>query len=337
MKVSLLYPCVGALCEKMACLFPGLTVIGPPCDDLYKWDSRILPLAKAIDRRKEWKELGLDIHFEEAPYDRCDFSKFDLLIESVETFNYSQDWKNHCERVECPIIVTTCWTPSPGYLEPNYLNRIKKFPFIVQMPTQFDAWKNSILSDVSSILVPVGDWWFEKEWTGDKEQALFVLAGKDLWRPADKTVCGVDLFERLCEVFPGKMYHQDGALDFKTGKQMTELFAESRVFVNLDRQDARPLCTSFTEALAAGMPVVARDLPTLSYKPFIRGNGVCTDNFEDMCDFIHMCFKHPSIARDCSRKSREIGRTHFSTDAIRPQYLAVADRAKKLFESGGWK
>lgn len=334
MKVAILYPTVAALIEKMASLFPGITVVGPRPDAMDSWDKRILPLAKAAGRIAEWKELGLDINFDERPYSEIDFSQYDLLIESVETFFYAEDWKNHCDRVQCPIIVKVCWTDSPHHFPQNYLDKMKHFPVLVEMPSHFDTWKNSAFSDVTCVPEPVGDWWFEKEWTGVKEEVLFVLAGKDIWRPADITVCGVDIWERLVKVFPSKTHHQDGAVDFKTARQMTELFSESRVFVNLDRQDARPLAASFTEAVAAGMPVVARDLPTLSYKNFIDINGICTDDFEAMCGFIYKCLNDIEFARACSTRSREIGRASFSAAAVRPIYEAAAERAKIVFQSG---
>ena len=329
MKVGLLYPTVGALCEKMASIFPGLTVIGPPCDDLLKWPKEILPLAKAIGRQAEWKELGLDITFEEKPYSECDFSKFDLLIESVETFNYAADWKNHCHRVECPIMTFVCWYDHPGYLPENYREKIKRWPILLGMPSALPAWKAEY-PQAEVIPVPVGDWWFEQPWTGSNKAALFVLAGKDLWRP-EKSVCGVDLWEKLCERFPGKMHHHDGAMDFKTGKQMAEMFSEYRVFVNLDNAGARPLCTSFCEAVSAGMPVMARDLPGLNYKNYIDGNGVCTNDFEEMCSFIGACLQNIEFAESRSRRSREIGLSSFSTGAVRPIYEAAAMRAKTAF------
>jgi hypothetical protein len=336
MKAALLYPTVGALVEKMAAIFPGLTVIGPPCDDLYKWDKRILPLAKANGRIAEWKELGLDIHFEEKPYSECDFSKFDLLIESVETFNYAASWREHCTRIECPIIVFVCWYDSPAYLPHHYLKKIENFPVLLGMPSHLNAWRTA-LPDVNTAAVPVGDWWFERPWTGVREEALFVLAGKDIWRPADKTVCGVDIWEKLCERFPGKMHHHDGALDFKTSKQMAEMCSEYRVFVNLDRSGARPLCTSFTEAVAAGMPVVARDEEGLSYKDYINLNGICTDNFETVCRFIKQCFVDMEFAQRCSVRSREIGKASFSVEAVRPTYEEAAVRAMAVFHQGHWR
>lgn len=319
MKAALLYPCVGALCEKMAAIFPGLTVIGPPPDDLYKWDSRILPLAKAIDRQAEWKELGLDIRFEEKSYSECDFSKFDLLIESVETFNYAADWKNHCTRIECPTIVFVCWYDNPSYLPANYRLKIEHLPILLGMPSSVPAWQ-AAYPQAKFAPVPVGDWWFEREWIGEREEALFVLAGKDLWRPSDKSVCGVDWLEKLCQRFPSKIHHHDGAMEFRTSKQMAEMMSEYRVFVNLDGPGGRPLCTSFTEALAAGMPVAARDLPSLSYKSFIHGNGISTDDFDKMCWFIEECFKTPVFAQACGQKSRSIAMDHFSTKAVRPYY-----------------
>jgi glycosyltransferase involved in cell wall biosynthesis len=319
MRVALLYPCVAALCEKMAAIFPGLTVIGPPCDALYSWDKRILNLAKAKDRVKEWQEVGLDLHFEEKPYSECDFSKFDLLIESVETFDYAADWKNHCHRLECPTMVFVCWYDGPGYLPSNYREKIKNLPIKVGMPSIVPSWKSAYPQAEFGPL-PVGDWWFEREWTGLREEALFVLAGKDLWRPADKSVCGVDLFERLSERFPGRMHHHDGAMEFKTSKQMAEMYSEYRVFVNLDNSAGRPLSTSFTEALSAGMPVVARDLPGLNYKDYIDGNGTYTENFDTMCDFIDHCFSTIGFARTCSMYSRAIARAAFSVANVRPNY-----------------
>jgi hypothetical protein len=331
MKIGLLYPCVAALIEKIATIFPGITVVGPPCDELSTWDKRILPLASAIDRQAEWKAVGLDIHFDQRPYSQIDFSVYDLLIESVETFFYAQDWKNHYQRIECPIIVKTCWSNKQADFPAEYIQSRKRFPFLLEMPSHLAYWKASPFEDVTLVYNPVGDWWFERPWSGSKEAALFVLAGKDIWRPSDKTVCGVDLYEKLCERFPGKIHHQDGAVDFKTASEMSQLFSEHRVFVNLDRQDARPLCTSFTEALAAGMPVIARDLPTLSYKGFIDTNGICTDDFEEMCEEIETLFNVNSYAALCSNRSKEIALENFSVNGIREVYLAAADRAKAAF------
>jgi hypothetical protein len=336
LKVALVYPTVAALVEKMAAIFPGLTVIGPPCDDLHKWPKEILPLAKANDRLKEWQEVGLDIQFEEKPYSECDFSKFDLLIESVETFNYAADWRNHCTRVECPIIVFVCWFDSPAYVPSDYLQYIHNFPVLLGMPSGFAAW-SAALPDVRVFQLPVGDWWFEREWTGEKEQALFVLAGKDLWRPSDKSICGVDLVEKLCGIFPGKIHHHDGANEFKTARQMAEMFSRYRVFVNLDNQGARPLCTSFTEALAAGMPVLARDLPGLNYREFIGGNGLATDNFSEMCEFLDRLFVDLLYAKKLSARSRDIGRASFSVEAVRASYQFAAERAKEVFRSRSWR
>jgi glycosyltransferase involved in cell wall biosynthesis len=320
MKIGILYPTVAALVEKMATIFPGLVVIGPPCDDLYSWDKKILNLAKAKDRIAEWKEVGLDINFEEKSYSECDFSKFDLLIESVETFNYSADWKNnHCTRVECPILIFVCWYDNPYYLPEKYLEKIKNLPIRIGMPSTVAKWKE-VYPQAEFAPVPVGDWFFEREWTGSREEALFVLAGKDLWRPLDKSVCGVDLFEKLSERFPGRIHHHDGATEFKTAKQMAEMYSEYRVFLNLDNSAGRPLSTSFTEALAAGMPVVARDLPGLNYKDYINGNGTYTENFDTMCDFIDNCFSSIGFARTCSMYSRAIARAAFSVANVRPFY-----------------
>jgi glycosyltransferase involved in cell wall biosynthesis len=203
----------------------------------------------------------------------------------------------------------------------------------VEMPAHYPAWRDSTFTDVSCVPEPVGDWWFERPWTGEIDKALFVLAGKDVWRPEDKTVCGLDWWKRIEERFPGRTHHHDGAVEFKTARQMTELLSKYRVFVNLDRQDARPLAAVFTEAVAAGMPVVARDHPTLSYRNFIDGNGKCSDSFEDLCEFIAACLHDHTFAKMCSNNSRCIGLANFSSDALRPKYLGAAQRARQVFES----
>jgi len=330
MKVALLYPTVAALVEKMASIFPGLTVVGPVPDQMSQWDNRILKLADAAKRVDEWRELGLDVKFDQRPYSQIDFSVYDLLIESVETFYYSADWRNHCERVECPIIVKVCWINTTGDFPASYLNKVAKFPLLLEMPAHETFWRNTCFQDVTLVPEPVGDWWFERPWTGANGKALFVLAGKDIWRPADITVCGVDWWNRIEERFPGRTFHQDGAVDFKTSKQMTELYAESRVFCQLDRGEARPLAASFTEALAAGMPVVARRHPTLSYDKYIDGyqNGLCTDDFENMCEFIDLCLSDFRFAQECSLHSRKVGRASFSAQALRPIYMKAAERSR---------
>jgi hypothetical protein len=83
--------------------------------------------------------------------------------------------------------------------------------------------------------------------------------------------------------------------------------------------------------------VVARDLPTLSYNNFIDGNGVCTEDFETMCAFIALCLEDIEFARECSQKSRAIGKHAFSVEAVRPAYLEAAERATILFMQGHWR
>ena len=331
MKAALLYPTVTALVEKMAPLFPeGLEVVGMPPDGRTERND-------CLRRMPEWDALGLKVTIVEKPYSKIDFSVYDVLIESIETFNYSADWRNYCHRVECPIIVKSCWVNSADHLPAAYIERRKRFPFLLEMPSHLYYWRVSAFRDVTLVPNPTGDWFLDREWTGEREQGLFVLAGKDAWRPGDKTILGLDIWERLCERFPGKMFHHDGFVNYKTAQQMAELMSRYRVFLNLDNAHVRPLATSFCEALSAGMPVVARDLPGLSYKGFIDGNGVCTDEFEGMCQFIERCFSDWDFARECSRRSREIGKAAFSVEVVRPVYEAAAQRAKQVFESGAWK
>jgi hypothetical protein len=315
----------------MASLFPeGVEVVGPLADTGHYWNDY---------RRKlgEWRELGLQVSLRLDPYESVDFGAYHLLIESVETFAYASSWRQHCHRLECPILLKACWTRSPSELVPDaYLEKTRHFPVLLEMPAHAPAWRAAGYSDVNVIPNPVGQWWFDRDWSGKKEQALFVLSGaNDLqWRGSDPSWFGFEIWEQISRAFPGRTHHHDGNVAYLTSREMTDLYAESRVFVNLDRpygQGERPLTLAFTEALSAGLPVVARDLPGLSYKTLIDGNGICTNAVQEMLDFIERCLTDREFAGERGRRSREIGLAAFSQSALRPRYDEIIDRARKLF------
>jgi hypothetical protein len=330
MKIGVLSPTTWQFMEKMAALFSqGVEVVGPVFDNEDYW-KEYYGL-----KTSEWRELGLRVSFNIASYSDIDFSDYDVLIESVETFHYAKNWINHCHRVECPILLKSCWTRDPITALPlQYVRKVRDFPVLLEMPAHAGFWKSAGFSDVNVIFNPVGDWWFEREWTGAKEQVLFVLFGTKHWR-GNPARYGLDVWEKLSRAFPDKTYHHDGYERYKTAKEMTDLFAESRVFVNLDcpyGQGERPLTLAFTEALSAGLPVVARDLPGLSYKDFIDSNGVCTNDFEIMRSFISNCLMDLDFARKCGTRSREIARQEFSCEVLRPKYHELIRRAQEVFE-----
>lgn len=323
----MLYPTTLPLIEKMAALFPqDIEVVGPH-------PPSPSGLGALSGRLGEWQDLGLRIAIRNASYSDIDFAEYDLLIESAETAFFSDDWKNHCHRWECPTIIRACWSRDPSGLPPGYASK-KDCPILIEHPPHVDIWKAAGWPDVTALPEPAGDWWFKREWTGAKEQILFVLAGKDLWRPADRTCLGLDVWDAICQRFPGKTLHHDGAVNYKTMQQMSEMFSESRVFVNLDTPygaGERSMALVFTEALCAGLPVVARDIPGLSYHDYISGNGVCTNNFVEMCGFLEHCLSNREFAKGSSTRSREIGSTNFSTAALRGRYDEVIERARSAF------
>lgn len=332
MKIGVLSPTTWQLVEKMAALFPeGVEVVGPLADSGHYWNDY---------RRKvgEWEELGLRVSLKLAPYSSLDFRTYDLLIETVETFAYAKDWREHCERVDCPIVLKACWTRSPlGLVPPAYLEKTRGFPVLLEMPAHAPAWRAAGYRDINVIPNPVGQWWFDREWAGEKERALFVLSGVGDWRGNDPSRFGMEIWEEICREFPDRTHHHDGHVSYLTSREMTDLFASSRVFVNLDRpfgQGERPLSLAFTEALSAGLPVVARDLPGLSYKTLIDGNGVCTNDVTFMCDFIERCLTDREFALARSRRSREIAAAAFSQTILRPRYDEIIERARKAYSTG---
>jgi hypothetical protein len=329
MRVGVLSPTTSQLVEKMAALFPeGVELVGPQADDRHYWNNCHL-------RLQSWNELGLKVLINEVPFDKIDFRDYDLLIESVETFQYSNDWARHCLKVECPILLKACWTNHPRVLLPvAYIKKIRKFPVLLEMPAHIPNWTATGFTDVNFIPNPVGDWWFEREWTGQKQHVLFVLSGRNSWRPDDLSANGVDWWDRLCEKFPSKTYHHDGHVSYRTPRQMAELFAESRVFVNFDRPygpGERPLTLAFTEALSAGLPVAARDMPGLSYRRFIDSNGICSKSFEEIQTFLARCLDDIEYASSCSKRSRKIGMEEFSSASLRPRYWEIISRSQNVF------
>jgi hypothetical protein len=330
LKVGVLSPTTWQLVEKMAALFPeGVEVVGPLADDGHYWNDYRRKIA-------EWEELGLRVSLNLAPYGSVDFAAYDLLIESIETLSYAKDWARHCHRLECPILLKACWTRDPLAVVPRaYLRKTRDFPILLEMPAHAPIWKGAGYRDVNVIPNPVGEWWFEKDWTGEKEQVLFVLSGAKKWRGNNPAWFGLEMWEEIRRAFPGRTHHHDGHVAYRTSREMTELYSESRVFVNLDRpygQGERPLTLAFTEALSAGLPVVARDLPGLSYKQFIDSNGVCTNDVTAMCAFIERCLSSREYAAQRGARSRGIAAQSFSFAGLRPRYDELIRRAREVFE-----
>jgi glycosyltransferase involved in cell wall biosynthesis len=330
LKIGVLYPTTWQLIEKMAALFPqGVEVVGQVSDDRHYWND---PTRKL----EEWNELGLNISLNIRSYSDIDFSQYDVLIESAETFSYSKDWIEHCTRIECPVLLKVCWSKDPALipLPSKYIKKVKDFPVLLEMPAHSETWKAAGFNDVNVIFNPVGEWWFSKEWTGEDQRVLFVLSGANAWRGSDPSWFGLDIWDKICQAFPNKSYHHDGHLSYKTSMQMAEMFRKSRVFVNLDKpygQGERPITLAFTEALSAGLPVVARNLPGLSYGNLIDGNGICTNDLQEMISFIRKCLDDLEFARACSERSRKIAERTFSNNALKPKYQNLIERSTDIF------
>jgi hypothetical protein len=327
-KVGVLFPTTWQLVEKMAALFPAVEVVGPLSDDRHYWNN----VERKLD---EWQAMGLCVSLRLEPYDRIDFSAYDLLIESVETFFYARSWADHCARYECPVLLKACWTGYPKeYLPAEYLASRRDTPVLLEMPAHRSQWRAAGFTDVSVIYNPVGDWWFTQPWIGDERRIIFLLSGTRSWRGDDLDRFGFDYWQEIRRRFGAAAFHHDGHEQYRTSLELAELFSHSRAFVNLDRpygNGERPLTLAFTEALSAGLPVAARDLPGLSYRQLIDRNGVCSDDLETLCGFLGRCLDDQGFAAACSGRSREIARLYFHRDALWPRYRGLIERAVAAF------
>lgn len=336
MKVAIVSPTTWQFVEKMASLFPeGITVAGPLQDDRHYWNdyNRKMP---------EWNALGLRVTLDLRSYGDIDFSTFDVAIHTIESFAMAEDWARHCTRIECPIVIKACWTRDPRAVAPaRYIVATRHYPVLLEMPAHAPLWRDAGFTDVNVIFNPVGDWWFAKPWAGDEERALMVLSGHKSWRP-DPNFFGLEIWAELERHFPGKMHLHDGAEHYLTSPEMVEMYRRSRVFVNLDRpfhQGERPLTLAFTEALSAGLPVVARNLPGLNFRDLIDGNGVCTNDIGEMKAFIGLCLEDHAFAKACGERSREIAVANFSLAALQHKYQELIAQASDVFRRprGRWR
>jgi hypothetical protein len=328
-RIAVLSPTTIQFVEKMAALNleTGIDVVGPPHPDQWGWNN--------YERRmEEWRRLGLTVRLDLRPYGELDFSQYDLLIETYETLFIEPSWQEHCHRYECPTVVKACWTRSPFPGIPHqYFDKIKTAPILLEMPAHVGNWETCGFSDVNLVFNPVGYWWFARAWTGDGGNAVMVLSGRNKWR--EQRHHGLDLFERLAHDFPGRLYLHDGIETYRSSEEMAELLRAARVFLALDEpfgNGERPLSLVFTEALSAGSPVAARDLPGLSYGDYIDGNGICTNEYTRLRNFVGRCLDDLEFARSRSAASRRLARNLFSTTVLQPRYDEIFLRARQIWQ-----
>jgi hypothetical protein len=244
------------------------------------------------------------------------------MVESIECFQYGEHWKDNCLRPTCPTLFKVCFINDVNFLPLDYREKIRDRPFVVESERQVEYWKNAGFHP-SVIYNPVGHWWFETEWNGNERKMLYVLAGRYKWR-GDADSLGWKWWRKLEKRFWQEYYHHDPSeLGAFTPLELRDMFQKCRVFVNLDWDSNRPLSTAFAEAMSAGLPVVARDCPSLEYSRFIDGNGMATNQFVPMTHFICICLQDKEYARRCGQKSREIARTVFATDVARVKMDAL--------------
>ena len=90
-RIAILSPTTILVVEKMACLNPeaGIDVVGPPPSDQFGWNDY-------QRRMQEWRDLGLNVRLDLRPYDKIDFTRYDVLVETFETLFMEPSWLQNC-------------------------------------------------------------------------------------------------------------------------------------------------------------------------------------------------------------------------------------------------
>ena len=328
MKIGIVGPTLHMFIEKYAALFYPDPVVIFSDPQYQNWNDVLLGYIGEF-----WNPVNLNIEYRIQPYGQWDVSDIDVMVESIECFQYGENWKHQCLQYNCPTIFKVCFINDGKFFPEKYLHKIRKIPAVVEADWQVGFWQGVGLQ-VTKIHNPVGHWWFEKEYIGDEETAVYVVAGMHKWR-GDGLSLGWDWWQEIERTFPGKTLHHDAAeLGALTPLQLVDMFSHKRAFVNLDWDSGRPLSTAFCEALSIGMPVISRRCSNLNYQDFIDTNGIATNDKNEMYTFIEHCLNDIEFAKQCGKRSREIAQGHFSHTVARNSMNNVIDRAIETFKKG---
>jgi len=321
MRIAIAYPTTIQLIEKMASLYDDISVI------VLDGYSTLEGVQWAVPRRL--RPLGLESHVEILSEHDERAREYDVLLDSLETRHYLPRWWEDCEAWHGPRIVKILWKrPYKPELTPARMEVLKRSVLSTENDSNRKMWEEATGLDVYEARYYPGDWWFDTEWVGDREELVFVLThAKSREKNDANSKDGLHDFWEVRRLCPG--YHWDGdAEGHPSSNNMATQLARFRCYTNLDRPvSSRPLCLVFTEMLALGMPTIVRNYPKHDYVHYIDGNGFVCESNQEVADAASRLIADRGLAEACSVRSKEIARRHFSREVILGQWDVLLEKA----------
>lgn len=326
MRMAIVYPTTIQCIEKMASLYDDLSVI---VMDGY---GTLEGARRGISKRLE--PLGLSDHVQVLSEHDERARDYDVLLDSLETRHYLPRWWEDCTDWHGPRIIKILWKkPYKPELTPERVEVLKHSILSTENDSNRKMWEDAIGVRVYEALYYPGDWWFNTEWIGDREELVFVLshsAKREKIGSNEKD--GLYDFREVARLCPG--YHWDGDEEGRpSSKDMAAQLAHFRCYTNLDRPaSTRPLCIVFTEMMALGMPIIIRNYPEHDYIRYVDGNGFICESNEEVAKMARKLISDRGLAESFSARSKEIAEQRFSKATVLKQWDILLERALQCRE-----
>lgn len=331
MNVAMIYPAHVSVIEKTAALFGKLDVLmvpHPPGDSGAH--------SKLEGKRGRLLAEGPELGFETTwiPLADADLDSYDVVIDTWEGRYWEPTWREMSRSLDAPRIIKISWyTPDTIPLEPQDREMFARSVVSTDSIVAADYWRNTGVDGAHFLPWFPGDWWFEQEWSGKDNRALFVLAGAYKWRggpesqPRLRDFLSLDLVPR---------FHLDAADRYRSQLELAQEMATFRCYLNLDcAESSRHLSLSFTEALAAGIPCLVIDQPRHDYRVHIRHgvSGYICKDLADLTERASALIEYHDLAVRMSYATKALARERFGRNVVMAEWERAIEHAQHLHRS----
>jgi len=329
MKVAMMYPAHVSVIEKTAALFGELDVIVIPAPHGDGGAHSKLESNKAR-LLKEGPELGFETTW--IPLDGANWQQYDVVIDTWEARGWEPPWREMSWELDVPRIIKVSWyTPHTIPLEPQDREMFARSVVATDSIVAADQWTAAGVRDAYFVPWYPGDWYFEQEWTGQDNRALFVLAGAYKWRGGPESQPRLRDWLALTESVPG--FHLDAADRYRSSLELAGEMAAFRCYVNLDCDaSSRHLSLSFTEALAVGLPCLVVGMKQHDYRAHIRDGvtGYVCRNLQELTARAQGLIDDYDRAVRMSYRTKALARERFGREPVMAEWERAIERAQSL-------